>query len=1128
MRRASVLRPQGRSMAHTPAEALALGVKASGGRGGQAAPAGARVLRNGSLMSATATGLNQRDFDALDGANAMSNALANEATRRAQVRQGQRARQARERAWGWGRLVVALPGTSALWGLCAGLLRAHWARADALSGLALIHLLMLRAQEAERQRRMAHDVFQTLDVDGSGALDLSEFQAALKMLGFDVPLVESHTRFKALDRDGSGAVDFDEFYAYISATTGTSMYSVCSVEEAKVLLARKGNQRSMDDNSRLCRYLMATQPFFMQLSAHIAMRLTLFIRLREVPRGAWIIRQNDEGNDLFVIMSGTCAVFQKFDDDNSQSLPNLDEEAKKEEGEPKVSRWKSKKGKIKLIGKLGLLKKSAEERARQRAEEERRKSGHRRRAMLPSESQRRASHMLGEASGIKADDDLEEVGGAEGALLANLPPWAGTYLGCIRDGDSFGEISVMEGCKRRASVRAAQACDLLEIDGAAFNVVTKSTSAVQCYQPEYCRYLMKKRPQDRTEVERLKLTQFTSNMPLFKTLPADLRRVMVGVMVYEEFGANSVVVRQGEPGDSMFIILTGRCAVHVKGGADAASGYSAERTEKKLERIAKKSTDVGMGLRVDAKAARKKAARASVRVEPERRESTAEAVRGVTPGALSLRGHRDEALQQTGRHMLSTLFEGANGDDLSVENIGPCVNSLQAGDCFGELALLRTMRRRGGEADTSSIKRAATIVARTPTTFIRVLKEDYAATLAKFQESQLQLKLQFLRRVAIFEGLGDEELGHLLYYMKVIKVPRNHAVVQQGEQTRGLYIIKSGEVALSRLMPAPYPTAGSSSSPTRGSNRRAAGQRMRVTSTLVLGPCGIFGEETILGGGESQFTTLASSETEVFQLVVHDCQTLNSRVVERVRAHAAQRKRLLAAKGVELPGYHAEVAESKDKGRGLRRSSRDTSAAAGARARLGKAPRSTMPSATVSVAAAASEALRPFTADVSPRRGEIAVDAWQRNVLLSSPRNARPPSSLGKTMEEVLGAASNASWGASRASTATGSSRSQQGSPRRREPTLPPSVVAAALSLKSPHTARHKRNGAHFAHAELFPIAVGLDSPRAATAASSLFSQSPRSPTSVMSLRRAIKPPRGASPHQTYVSSPRRFPTADM
>ena len=98
--------------------------------------------------------------------------------------------------------------------------------------------------------------------------------------------------------------------------------------------------------------------------------------------------------------------------------------------------------------------------------------------MLPSESQRRASHMLGEASGIKADDDLEEVGGAEGALLANLPPWAGTYLGCIRDGDSFGEISVMEGCKRRASVRAAQACDLLEIDGAAFNVVTKSTSAV--------------------------------------------------------------------------------------------------------------------------------------------------------------------------------------------------------------------------------------------------------------------------------------------------------------------------------------------------------------------------------------------------------------------------------------------------------------------------------------------------------------------------------------------------------------------------------------------------------------------------------------------------------------------------
>ena len=52
-----------------------------------------------------------------------------------------------------------------------------------------------------------------MDVDGSGTINEPEFRKALVLLGHgDVPAEEIHDVFASLDTDGSGSVEYRELY----------------------------------------------------------------------------------------------------------------------------------------------------------------------------------------------------------------------------------------------------------------------------------------------------------------------------------------------------------------------------------------------------------------------------------------------------------------------------------------------------------------------------------------------------------------------------------------------------------------------------------------------------------------------------------------------------------------------------------------------------------------------------------------------------------------------------------------------------------------------------------------------------------------------------------------------------
>lgn len=66
-------------------------------------------------------------------------------------------------------------------------------------------------------------IFDQLDVDGSGGVDIDEFTANSSFLGFgNLTTIELHKLFNEADNDGNGIMDFKEFESTVKAARGTA------------------------------------------------------------------------------------------------------------------------------------------------------------------------------------------------------------------------------------------------------------------------------------------------------------------------------------------------------------------------------------------------------------------------------------------------------------------------------------------------------------------------------------------------------------------------------------------------------------------------------------------------------------------------------------------------------------------------------------------------------------------------------------------------------------------------------------------------------------------------------------------------------------------------------------------
>ena len=114
-------------------------------------------------------------------------------------------------------------------------------------------------------------------------------------------------------------------------------------------------------------------------------------------------------------------------------------------------------------------------------------------------------------------------------------------------GDHFGEIGLLEGVKRTASVRAASesSVDVLVMDREVFSDFMLASDLGE----EEIALVVKQRVQS---------LQLAKALPTLK--PAEIERISPQFLTLT-FAPSEVIIRQGDPADRFYILLHGRCEV---------------------------------------------------------------------------------------------------------------------------------------------------------------------------------------------------------------------------------------------------------------------------------------------------------------------------------------------------------------------------------------------------------------------------------------------------------------------------------------------------------------------------------------------------------------------------------------
>lgn len=111
---------------------------------------------------------------------------------------------------------------------------------------------------------------------------------------------------------------------------------------------------------------------------------------------------------------------------------------------------------------------------------------------------------------------------------------------------------------------------------------------------------------------------------------------------------------------------------------------------------------------------------------------------------------------------------------------------LMAGCAFGEYALLKNRPR------------SATVVCVDDSHFAVLSKKDFIRILGTFTNRKFDEIARFLKSLPLFAGWGLNSLVRLGYYFRPIRFKRNQKVFSEGEPSEFVYIIKKGEVEMSK------------------------------------------------------------------------------------------------------------------------------------------------------------------------------------------------------------------------------------------------------------------------------------------------------------------------------------------
>jgi cAMP-dependent protein kinase regulator len=150
----------------------------------------------------------------------------------------------------------------------------------------------------------------------------------------------------------------------------------------------------------------------------------------------------------------------------------------------------------------------------------------------------------GESFFMVARGDLEVVREGAGGLM--------TSLATLHEGALFGEMALWARTPRSAFVRTTSACDLLEFHVDALGAASRGAGTIS-------------RALDKFTRERL-VNNLMSTAPLFRPLDRTQQLDLVRRFVGHEIAAQTDLIREGEPGRGLYVVLHGGVDVWKRDG----------------------------------------------------------------------------------------------------------------------------------------------------------------------------------------------------------------------------------------------------------------------------------------------------------------------------------------------------------------------------------------------------------------------------------------------------------------------------------------------------------------------------------------------------------------------------------
>ncbi len=117
------------------------------------------------------------------------------------------------------------------------------------------------------------------------------------------------------------------------------------------------------------------------------------------------------------------------------------------------------------------------------------------------------------------------------------------------------------------------------------------------------------------------------------------------------------------------------------------------------------------------------------------------------------------------------------------------VAQLSAGKSFGELSLIQHKPR------------IATIRTLEGTHFATLDKYDYETSLARIEKKHINKMIDFMMQIPCFRKWTKNSIIKFSYYLKKQKLFRNQILYRTGQKADRIYIIKKGEIEITRKLP---------------------------------------------------------------------------------------------------------------------------------------------------------------------------------------------------------------------------------------------------------------------------------------------------------------------------------------